>query len=516
MPHARPLLAFFSFFASASIASAFLPSCHAAPSAAGDVGASASDLEEIPNDLRSLFKSAGKLDDVEIDVGSARCRARLEPRFHSPALVYGAPQGRDQLAQDLVQSRLSPRYSLALRSDDGAVADYDLFYEGVRIEQATLRIRDQGEHRAAAVVFPVQNVDPVRFERTAGAAPAHGLALVADVLTEYRREVLSPNAVRLTYPAATRVPAKIVKTLVAKEDLAGTLEKVRLPRGTFPDQIRAASNGDLWFSQPSDNLVTRYRPSDGTWFHQSVGPAPDGLWIDRKGGVWFGEYNGNALGHYVSADGAEGHYERFVLPASTGARNPAIPFEDSEGLLWVADHAANRIHRFDPKTQSFEAFPVPTTGSWPVDITQGDDPNLVFVAETYAHQIGVIHKDTGEFTEIPLASQALTAFFVVRGQTMFLTGWSWPGFLRYDLSSGELIEYLFDTTAMLGPIAALPSGKVAMGSIANGRVYLFDEASDSLLYVTQVGSLKDGMTVRGNEVWATESGPVLDRIRFSQ
>src|SRR5262245_18174971 len=61
-------------------------------------------LGSIPNYLRSLYAKAGRFDDVELRLAKGRCRARLEPRFHSPALIYGAPQTTEELISDIIDA----------------------------------------------------------------------------------------------------------------------------------------------------------------------------------------------------------------------------------------------------------------------------------------------------------------------------------------------------------------------------------------------------------------------------
>jgi len=85
-------------------------------------------------------------------------------------------------------------------------------------------------------------------------------------------------------------------------------------------------------------------------------------------------------------------------------------------------------------------------------------------------------------------------------------------------NQNETTEYTINdgTDARLGPTTRLPDGRIAFGGLANGRVYLFDPANESLVYVDGIGTLKDGMTARGeSEIWVSEMGTVLDRIDWN-
>ena len=233
--------------------------------------------------------------------------------------------------------------------------------------------------------------------------------------------------------------------------------------------------------------------------------------------MWFGEYGNHALGHIV---GATGEYTSHHVPDALGSHAPAIPFMDAHGIVFVADHEGNMMLRFDPATSAFEAFPIPTAGSWPVGIGQAADANVVFVAETYAHKVAVFDTSTRAFTEYDLSTNGGTAFFTVAADSasLWFSLWSQQGFLKFDIATHETTEYTINdgTDARLGPTTRLPDGRIAFGGLANGRVYLFDPANESLVYVDGIGTLKDGMTARGeSEIWVSEMGTVLDRIDWN-
>jgi streptogramin lyase len=471
------------------------------------------DLTELPGELQNIFPGLPELKGSSIRRRNLAGRAKLDPHTGEPLVVFHLPVGVS--TADVIASFVTPRLDGSYALVEAAAGTYAVTYAGTLIESAWVRVlRDKRGGPVVAMSLPTNGLAPIRF--VPGTRSASGLALVGGTLTEIHREPQGgpdgQQGDRVDFPNGAGLPGKAQKTLTATRSPTATVTKITVDEGTFPDEIGQTRTGDIWFSQPFQNVITGYAVATGTWTHVPVGREPDGLWVDRHDNVWFGEYQNKALGFYSTSDKA---YVSYPVPAALGVMSPAIPYEDSAGLIWVADHEANQIYRFDPVAKAFEAYKIPTPSSWPVGIGQADDPNVVYVAETYAHKLAVFDKTTKAFTEYVLSINGGTAFFGVHDGALWFTEWSQPGFVRFDLATHDTTEYLIadGTNALLGPATALPSGELAFGGLSNGRVYLFDAQTESLVYVDTIGLLKDGITPRASsEVWVTESGQVVDRI----
>ena len=88
-----------------------------------------------------------------------------------------------------------------------------------------------------------------------------------------------------------------------------------------------------------------------------------------------------------------------TLPTGVGGYIPApdprayAVYVDDEDAVWVSDFGANAIHRFDPKTKSFETFSLP---SQPGNVRQIlGRPGEVWAPESAADQLIVIRRGLG-------------------------------------------------------------------------------------------------------------------------
>jgi virginiamycin B lyase len=144
--------------------------------------------------------------------------------------------------------------------------------------------------------------------------------------------------------------------------------------GPMPYELRVAPDGRIWGSELIGNRVFAFDPRTEA-FEILTMPTPHSgprrLDIGPDGTVWIPEYANNALA-------------RFRPSASTAAREPGteargelrefpLPIPDAEpyvvrvdprsGIVWMGTGSADAILSFDPASERFTVYRLPTQGA---------------------------------------------------------------------------------------------------------------------------------------------------------
>jgi streptogramin lyase len=129
------------------------------------------------------------------------------------------------------------------------------------------------------------------------------------------------------------------------------------------------------------------------------------------GNLWFNESEAifqNGTVNFYYAVGAINPTTHAIAEFPTGTLGSGRPSNDgaiavgSDGNLWFTEPDANKIGVFNPFTDTFAEFTLPTPNAEPQGIASGSDGNLYFT-ESGAGQIGEINPTSHAITEFPLA-----------------------------------------------------------------------------------------------------------------
>jgi virginiamycin B lyase len=165
-----------------------------------------------------------------------------------------------------------------------------------------------------------------------------------------------------------------------------------IPNGAngSPRRIAVGSDGNLWFTLFSTNMIGTYNPADGGFVEYPVPTAnsePDGITAGPPGdgNVWFTEEAGDKIG----AMAPDGTVHEYPIP-TTGAMAQGITV-GPDGALWFAEAAPAQIGRMTTSGAVVE-YPV-GTGSAPKHVAS--DGRAVWFTEGDTNKIGRIALDGG-------------------------------------------------------------------------------------------------------------------------
>jgi copper transport protein len=149
-------------------------------------------------------------------------------------------------------------------------------------------------------------------------------------------------------------------------------------------------SGAIWQLDITTGNYTMHK-INATHVTQSVLASDDSLWyIDP-----LGTQNNGVIGHYNPADNSS---SRYVIPDEGITSGIAI---DKNGSLWVplvVANGADKVVKFDPSTEKFSSFNIPTPEARPAG-TSSDRFGNIWFAEAGANSIAKVDPATGNITE---------------------------------------------------------------------------------------------------------------------
>lgn len=467
----------------------------------------------VPHELRRHFKSSHKFSVSTQYYLGKKIKIRTRPSSNQVVLIYDLPLNLDysMAIKKLVLTKLSKDFSVLLSPkslNDKQKSVYNVYYKNNLIKNSYVKFYiTEMKTIAIGLNLPYKGLIPTRFPNAL--SKSFSLSLINGEMIETK--LLKKS---LIFPRSSNLPNVTIKEVNAIKNEKAELNKIQIPKGSFPDQIQLDSNGLVWFTQPSQNLLTSYNFIKGSWQHQVVGKGPDGLYIDQIDRIWFGEYSNEHLGVY---DIKTKEYKNYKIPYE--GSNPAIPFVASNKDIWLTDHANKKVLNFDESNETFEVFDLPTKGAWPVDIREDLATGNLYVSECYANKFGKISTNSmGKhiYEEIELGISGCPAFLTIIDNKIWSGLWTSASFISYDLETKEVTEYKTNEKTGFGPVVHTNDGKIILGGLVSKRVYIFDTKTSKLSYIEGVGNLKDGLTIdKFNTIWLTDTKQYIYRIKLN-
>lgn len=140
------------------------------------------------------------------------------------------------------------------------------------------------------------------------------------------------------------------------------------------------------------------------------------------------------------ADDAAPIIVEYPLPQA-GSYPGQLALDPASGVLWVTERDGNRIARFDPATESWQEYDLPTADSQPWGLAL-DAAGDVWFAETAANQIGKMEAASGTITEYgELTAGSQPWGVAVSDGVVWFTQRAADQIGRLEIASGQIVEY---------------------------------------------------------------------------
>ncbi|OFW36337.1 MAG: hypothetical protein A3J28_03320 [Acidobacteria bacterium RIFCSPLOWO2_12_FULL_60_22] len=182
----------------------------------------------------------------------------------------------------------------------------------------------------------------------------------------------------------------------------------KLKNGTAGgNTMRVHPNGSVWLNNIGANQVIRLEPATKQFTVWDV-PAgvkagrnatPYGMAIDGAGKVWFIENSMNLMGR---VDPVTGKVEEFEIPVKNSVARKGGT--DANGNPWIALHGAGKLMKIDYKTTKMTVYSPPTENSGVYSVSVDMKHNLVWFSQQHVDKIARFDPKTETFVEFPLPS----------------------------------------------------------------------------------------------------------------
>jgi streptogramin lyase len=231
---------------------------------------------------------------------------------------------------------------------------------------------------------------------------------------------------------------------------------------------------------------------------------PYGIAVDQNGTVWFAETGSSSLARYNPKTNT---FNEFSLPQS-GSR-PFYITIDQKGQVWASETQYNQIVEFYPSTNSFKVYAVPTTGAVPGGLAVDSNGNVWFTEEI-AGKIGRLDPLTGVMTEfqIPTPDPIPIQTVVDSHGTIWFTESKGGKIGNINPTSGTMNEFQPRNGNLSGPtgITASPDGSIWFTEHAGNRITKFDPQNQTFQSFTipTAQAFPFGITYHAGRLWFVE------------
>jgi cysteine-rich repeat protein len=197
------------------------------------------------------------------------------------------------------------------------------------------------------------------------------------------------------------------------------LPRIGDDQGAYPHTLRFNSHGQIWMTMTKSNHLALFDPPTATWtYHRlpEADPAEVGLSIPVAYGcdtapddtVWWSQLFGERIGHYDPATNTMKAWR----PPFYGPRRLSA---DQDGIVWVPGYASGVLGRFDPTTERWKVFPIPTgipgppgfgTSETPYNLNANRLNGQVWINGSDSDTLIRFEPETERFTAFPLPTRA--------------------------------------------------------------------------------------------------------------
>lgn len=169
-----------------------------------------------------------------------------------------------------------------------------------------------------------------------------------------------------------------------------------------PRAVEIDPVGTWWVVLGTPEKLARFHPDSGQWKTFDLGVYPHEIARDAERRVWFN-------GHFTKepellgfVDPATGERRIFEVPSpgmpDGGSTIPYGLRVGPDGIVWMTELIGGRLVRFDPRTETFDMYDLPTPFSGPRRLDVGPD-GVVWIPEFANNRLARFDPSTETFTE---------------------------------------------------------------------------------------------------------------------
>jgi virginiamycin B lyase len=156
-----------------------------------------------------------------------------------------------------------------------------------------------------------------------------------------------------------------------------------------PYGMAVNADGIPFFCEFGTNKIGRIDPAtlEIRELEVTAGARPRRLTITPDGLIYYTDYARGFLGRL---DAATGEVREWASPAGLRSRPYGIA-STSDGVVWYSESGVepNTLIRFDPRTESFETWPIPSGGGVVRHMVATPDDRL-FIAASGVNKVGIV------------------------------------------------------------------------------------------------------------------------------
>lgn len=172
-----------------------------------------------------------------------------------------------------------------------------------------------------------------------------------------------------------------------------------------PRAVEVDAEGQWWVVFGGPNAIGRFDPGIDDWETWSAGTYPHEAALDLEGRVWFNGHFSKEPEVLGYVDPATGEKRTFDVPVETmddgGSTIPYGLRAAPDGTIWMTQLTGGRLVKFDPASESFSLYPLPTSYSGPRRLDIAED-GTVWVPEFANNRLARFDPESETFTEYEL------------------------------------------------------------------------------------------------------------------
>ncbi|MBO6522920.1 MAG: hypothetical protein JJ971_03775 [Balneolaceae bacterium] len=240
------------------------------------------------------------------------------------------------------------------------------------------------------------------------------------IVTEYNIPISGdlPHDLMLDENGEVIITGMLTNQMYKLTPESGNFTKYPIPTSySTPRALSLGSNGDWWVLLGNARSIGHFEPTDSSWTLSEIGAYPHSLVLDEpRNRIWFNAHfsrNPEWIG-YLNLITDE--VTRYEVPISSmydgGSTIPYGLIMDNDGIIWGTQLRGNRLLKFDPESEDFDIYSMPTEMSGPRR-PDSDALGRIWIPEYSANKLAVFYPGSEKFTEyeIPFAD---TLPYIVR------------------------------------------------------------------------------------------------------